>query len=30
MERRFGWAQRSGRTAVKLALGRLAEIYGLT
>jgi hypothetical protein len=29
MERRFGWAQRSGRTVVKLALGRLAEIYGM-
>ena len=28
MERRFGWGQRSGGTAVKLALGRLAEIYG--
>ena len=28
MERRFGWAQRSGRTALKLALARLAEIYG--
>lgn len=29
MERRFGWTQRSGRTVVKLALGRLAEIYGM-
>ena len=29
MERRFGWAQRSGRTAVRLALARLAEIYGI-
>lgn len=28
MERRFGWGRRSGGTAVKLALARLAEIYG--
>ena len=28
MERRFGWAQRSGRTGIELAFGRLAQIYG--
>lgn len=29
MERRFGWSRRSGKTAVRLALARLAEIYGI-
>lgn len=28
MERRFGWARRSGRTGVELAFARLAQIYG--
>lgn len=30
MERRFGWAQRSGRTAIELAFARLAQVYGYT
>ena len=30
MERRFGWGRRSGGTVVKLALARLAEIYGMS
>lgn len=28
MERRFGWGRRTGGTVVRLALARLAEIYG--
>jgi uncharacterized protein DUF6456 len=30
VERRFGWAQRSGRTVLKLALQQLARHYGMT
>ncbi|WP_417468868.1 DUF6456 domain-containing protein [Maricaulis sp.] len=30
IERRFGWAQRSGRTVLKLALQQLARHYGMT
>ncbi len=30
VERRFGWAQRSGRTVLKLALQQLARHYGIT
>jgi hypothetical protein len=29
IERRYGWAQRSGKTILKLALRRLAEHYGM-
>ncbi|WP_238934764.1 DUF6456 domain-containing protein [Maricaulis parjimensis] len=29
IERRFGWARRSGRTGVVLALNRLAQVYGM-